>query len=75
MSYTHKEQVHVATVADWTHTKVFYSLKPLCGAKPRDNSVVLTISDLAVEVLTKDEYICPLCLEHEDYPLLLLANS
>jgi hypothetical protein len=68
-------KVHVATQTDADPVKVFYGLLPLCGATLKDCSVILTVSDLAIELLHEDEYICPLCAEHEDYPLLLLASS
>jgi hypothetical protein len=66
-------KVHVATQTDGVPVKVFKGLKPLCGTALKDNSVVLTLSDFEFGLFL-DEYICPLCLEHEDYPLLMLAN-
>jgi hypothetical protein len=67
-------KVHVATQADGDPVKVFKGLLPLCGATLKDGSVILTVSDFDFGLFL-DEYICPLCEGHEDYPLLVLANS
>ncbi len=82
MSYRHPSEeqtkVHIATKGDWDAMKVYSGLKPLCGVEEDDmtfHDVILSISDLDETILVEDEYLCPFCLEHEDYPLLVLANS
>lgn len=80
MSYRHPSEtdacIHIATTGDWNSVKVFMGLKPLCGVLllgMKDFDSIVTVSDLEHMPLADDEYLCPFCLEHEDYPLLVLA--
>jgi hypothetical protein len=77
MSYRHPSEtdscIHIATKTSWWDC----DLTALCGWTEafKSQDVVVTLSDLDDFPAVDGEYVCPFCLEHEDYPLLLLAHS
>jgi hypothetical protein len=67
--------IHIATQGDWNPTEVWEGLIALCGRENLDDpDCVATLADLEDDPVCGDEYVCPLCLAHPDYPLLVLAN-
>ena len=77
MSYTHKELVHISSTLEAHPSKVWTSAGSLCGGGYNvkgEREMVSTLADLVEDPLGEDEQLCPVCLEHPDYPLLLLAD-
>ena len=68
-------RIHIATKGDWSPTEVWEGLIALCGRENMDDpDCVATLADLEDDPPTSMEYVCPHCLIHPDYPLLVLAN-
>lgn len=71
------ERVHIGATSDANPTKVWASSVPLCGGgynAKGEREMVSTLADLVEDPLGEDEMLCPDCLAHPDYPLLVLAD-
>lgn len=73
-------KVHIATTMDEDPYSLYESLVALCGedivpeVEGDEHELVVTLPSLDDDPLRPDEYLCSLCLHHDDYPLLVLAH-
>lgn len=78
MTYTHKERVHISSIPEGSNPfKVWKTEMSLCGGGydvHGDRELVVSLADLRDEPLGEEEELCPACVEHPDYPLLVLAD-